>query len=154
MIAYEWPGFRLEYDPATGGAYTIYPDGTRSGCEPHEDDQYHADLLGFTAAEHRLQHELAHHLVGGLFDPSPVGGCPIVYADAHGQPMPKDADVLEWRITALQYHARGRRYDEGRIGALLDIEAAGEDPYELAYQLNWMMAAVGQCTHIYLDGAE
>jgi hypothetical protein len=142
MTTYHWPGFRLEFDQATGRAVTRYPDGTHSGCGVVEADRFHARLLGLTPEEHRLQHELAHHLVGALYSRGAAGGCPIIYRDAHGVPQPQpEADILEWRITALQYHSRGRRYDEGRIGALIDIEKAGADPYELAALLGVLMAA-------------
>lgn len=142
MTTFRFPGdFRLTYSAAGGHAVTHYALGRWSGCGVNDDDRYHAARLGINPEEHRLQHELAHHIVGGLFGPAPVGGCPIIYRDAHGLPQPQpESDLLEWRITALQYHARGRSYDAGRIGALLDIERAGADPYRLGTLLETLLA--------------
>lgn len=112
MTVFQFPTFVLEHDPNTGGAYTRFPDETWSGCEPVPDDAFHADALGITPAQHRLAHELAHHIVGMRV----LGwsSSPIVWRDAHHEPQPDpDPDNEEWLVTGVTYLAWGKTYDPG-----------------------------------------
>ena len=78
---------RLVFNPEDGSAITYYGDGRWSGCAPVPDDEYHAAVLVVTPAEHRLMHELAHHLVGFAFYGS-IYGSPIIYRDAQHVEQP------------------------------------------------------------------
>jgi len=141
--AYVWSGFRLVYDGTTGAVHTHYPDGTVSGCGPVPEDAEHGALLGLTPGEHRLAHEMAHHLcalASGVGDDRQ--GCPIVRADALRQPMPPDADTLEHRITAFTYYALDCQHRHAHeFGALADLHRMDVDLPALAARFRWLFAA-------------
>lgn len=106
MIVYRWPcGLRLEYEPATGTAITRYPRGRWSGCGPVPEDAMHAERLGISPGEHRLAHELAHHLVG--FAAGNPLGSHVVLCDAFHIPQDEDGRIEEWHVTAVTYGAFG-----------------------------------------------
>lgn len=95
----------------------------KSGCycpvKPNEDHEYHADKLGISKNEFCLLHELAHQVLAfseGLLY------CPIVYNTAHNLPMPSDASLREWKITALTYYALDKpQHDHNGLAALAQI---------------------------------
>lgn len=123
IITYDADRYALTYDTETGEAITRYHASDRwSGCAPVPGDAYHADKLGITPSEHRLAHELIHHLVGHAYYSSD-NGSPIIYRDAHAiaQTQP-ESELEEWMVTALTYHVYGLPYDRG---ALLDLEHGG-----------------------------
>jgi len=107
MTVYDSGVFTLSFDPTTGEAITRYAGGRWSGCAPVPDDAFHAERLGITRSEHRLEHELAHHLFGYA---KGFVGSPIIWRDAHGvaQKQP-DSDLEEWMVTALQYLSHGHQ---------------------------------------------
>lgn len=135
-VWFQWPDFMLEWKPANGAVLTRYISGEWSGSLPVPDDAYHAERLGITPELHRLEHELAHHLVGLNFYKF-IFGSPIIYRDAHKQPQPeREAELEEWMTTALQYHSHGRKAD---FGALVDLQGAGADVNALSRQLRALM---------------
>jgi len=148
---YVWPAFTLVLDDTLGVVLTRYPDGSWSGGAVVDDDAFHARLLGLTPIEHRLAHELAHHVVAlaeqdATFvageEPEGGQGCPIIRADAHGWPQAPDAHVREWRISAFTYYALGRGMrDAGEWGALIDLQRAGVDLPALAAWYRWLFDA-------------
>lgn len=134
-IIFEWPSLRLEWDTRAGYADTIYPDGTHSGCWPHSDDAFHGMRLGLTPEEHRLHHELAHHLLG--FALGNENGSGVVWRDAHQETQPeRKAELEEWMTTALQYLSLGKSAD---FGALVDIQGYGIDVRLLSQRLRALM---------------
>lgn len=138
MRLYHWDFFYLKYDPETGSAYTFYPDESSSGCEPGPDDAFHAGRLGITTGEHRLLHELAHHLIGTRYYHLSTGS-PVIWRDAHGIPQePRESELEEWMATALSYIACGRSCED--YGALLDLSREC-DPMEMAKTLRWLLDA-------------
>jgi hypothetical protein len=119
--------FELLFHDQTGCTMTRYPDGSWSGCAPVDDDWHHAKRLGITARQHRLEHELAHHIIAlalGKRD-----GSPIIWRDAHARPQPaRESELEEWTVTAFTYYAHGRIDDEHcDLGALADMRKAGAD---------------------------
>ena len=138
------PRFWLTFNDRTGETITYYPaalalEGPRwSGSTPVPDDATHAAALGITPEQHRLAHELGHHLVGLEFYRDEYGS-PIVYRDAHGlsQP-PRESELEEWMVTALTYHAFGKNAD---YGALIDLQGGGVNVTELCAQFRWLMGA-------------
>ena len=133
MIHVPFPSFSLDWDRPHGTVCTRYPDGTCSASYCVWEDDYHGMLLGMSREEHRLHHELAHHLVGGCAPDAEAGGCAIVWRDAHGQPQPQpEAGQREWLIMALQYHSRGL---SANLPSLAPLAAWGADPRELSAEL-------------------
>ena len=129
--------FRLRHDPATGYTVTLYPDGASSGCGVQPGDEHHAPLLGITPGEHRVVHELLHHLVA-LHVLGDQRGSGVVRRDAHGtladapevKPGWNENEREEWYVTALTYLLCGRPVPDP--GALTDIRASGADPDEIS----------------------
>lgn len=128
----QFPGYRLEFDPATGRATTWFGDHW-SGCEPVPEDAFHAARLGITPMQHRFLHEVMHHLVGMAFG---YGCSPVIWRDAMhmGQehafapcgPDPATAHLVtvapfltaaieEWIVTNLTYRLCGVDHDEGAV---------------------------------------
>lgn len=131
-VCYSFPGFFLKYTVKTGEVFTRYNDGTWSGCAPGPDDTFHGNKLGIIAGQHRLLHELTHHIVGLVMPEDGIVGCPIIWRDAHHQPQVyPDADTREWWITSLSYHAMQKVYKPDMFGALMDFAKADLDPYKL-----------------------
>lgn len=121
LVVYRGLTFRLEHDPATGYTVTHYAGDRWSGCAPHADDQFHGDALGITAKEHRLLHELLHHLVSIAYYGSEDTG--VIFRDAHAIPQTEpESELEEWMVTALTYRFCGRDHD---TGAITDLERAG-----------------------------
>lgn len=133
---------RMVYTRESGHTLTVYGAGENrwwSGSDPNQDDAYHAERLGITQREHRLQHELAHHLVGFAYYWNSHGS-PIIWRDAIHEVQPtRDAELEEWMVTALQYLSCGR--DVQDYGAILDLSKKAP-VQELARILNWCMEAV------------
>lgn len=142
-IAYVWPAFRLEQRQG-GGVYTVYADGQSTGCEPHKDDEWHGTRLGIPASAHRLLHELGHTLVGLAYYRTDYGS-PVLWRSAHDELQPQpDADLEEWLVTSLCYHACGLDADPAAVdvvGALIDLRRANCDPDEMGERLLWMLDA-------------
>ena len=158
MTTYRWPTFYLNHEPETGQTFTFYRDDIWSGCGVVPEDHEHAAALGITPAQHRLVHELGHHLVGLHYYADP-NGSPIVYRDAHNIPQEaggmvkpdwSEADREEWMTTALTYmaytgpksgmrvHYKPAEYD---VWAIKELESCGADPWGLARRLRWLMDA-------------
>lgn len=119
-MIYRFNGFTLSWDPVSGECYTIYRDGTKSGCGVVDDDHHHASLLGISPEEHRLQHELAHHIVGVML--YGFRGSPVVWRDAQGIDQAEgghykagwtEAEREEWVCNLIQYKSRNKAYDTG-----------------------------------------
>lgn len=101
---YHFPHFTLTYALDSGQVRTFYVDDYYSKVNVNEDHAYHAGLLGLTAGQANLLHELAHHVVAiYAFEETT---CPIVYYSAYQMPMPPDAQRREWLITAISYFSR------------------------------------------------
>jgi len=134
MIVYEQRNFYMTWDPESGSVYTHYADGSKSGCGLVPEDHIHAGLLGITSQEHRLQHELAHHIVGRRLPTSVNEGCSIIWNDAHdiSQDQP-EADVQEFLYTTIQYASRWKQYN--RDHGLLYLEWMGISPNVLIGEL-------------------
>lgn len=137
VTTYQWPKFKLEYEPGTGRATTFYPNERWSGCNPVPDDKYHGDILGITPGMHRLGHEICHHLIG-LYFYKDLNGSPIVYRDAHHIPQTEDANLEEWYVNALHYFIYDKKVD---LGALMDLEKAGINIRELRDYGKWLLGA-------------
>lgn len=147
LVEYVGPAFVADWEPETGVFTTRYVGGHVSACPVVPDDQYHADRLGITAAEHRLLHELGHHLMGLWYYRRPDGS-PVIWRDAHGWPQLEDGEegdaegsfvadskLEEWRVTALGYLAMDRDAD---WGAMIDLQKRGISPTEAAAALRWL----------------
>ncbi|MFS0771052.1 hypothetical protein [Sphingomonas sp. 1P08PE] len=134
------------------GAHTAYDDGSSYGAQPHATAHYDeiADRCGYLAratvatwpldpsddeeAAARLaycrEHEVFHHIVGGLF----YGGrSPILWALAHGSEVtPEQAALEEAMVMTVQRWVRagerpiigGVEWDAVRANALALFEAA------------------------------
>jgi hypothetical protein len=126
VLYLEHDSFKLYYDEISGYVNTVYPDGTNSGCYPNEDDAYHGRLLGISAGQHRLLHELAHHVIGLVYSHKT---CPIVWADAHGLEMPENAQELEWIITAISYFCLEKTFRHAHEWGALRKLADTKDPW-------------------------
>jgi len=130
------------YDPA-GTVLTHYPDHTRTGGEVVEEDALHAEALGLSPLEHRLLHELAHHVVAlerGVTDGE--HGCWILWRSAHGLPQREEAGTDEWYVTAVSYAAYAAQLPSaGHYGALMDLQALGIHVPTLCRRLRWLMDA-------------
>jgi hypothetical protein len=118
-------GLVFEVDHVARTVTTRYPDGSWTGGPAVPDDTEHAARLRLTPLGHRVAHELAHHLIADVLDPTQQG-CPILWAAAHGRPMPDDAALREWWVTAMTYLAFGREQRSPRDwGAFIDLSARG-----------------------------
>ena len=147
MTVYRWPTFTLNHEPETGQTVTFYRDDIWSGCGVVEDDHEHAAALLITPQQHRLAHELGHHLIGLHYYRDPYGS-PVVWRDAHGIPQTEgglvkpdwsEADREEWMTTALTYWAfHAADYDEW---AIEELGSRVEDPLLLVRSLRWLMDA-------------
>ena len=136
MITYQFPVFTLTHNPDTGETYTRYEGGYWSGCGLVEGDHVHAPKLGITPQTHRLQHELAHHLVGIWYYGQ--ASSPVIYRDAHLMPQPeRDSMLEEWYTTSFQYFLCDKNYE---WGALLDLSKK-IDLYHLKTYARWLMQA-------------
>jgi hypothetical protein len=129
---YQFEHFQLTYDHSTGDVTTLFPDGTTCRVWPNEEDEKHAYRLGLSAGEHKLLHELVH---SGLAMGEGQSYCPIVWAQAHKQPMPDDAAYREQMIMALSYMVMQQpmEYSDwwGRIGWVQDRA----NPYEIVHRV-------------------
>jgi len=132
MNTYAFPDFTIEYNPETGAVTTKYPDGTYCPVQVNPDHEYHGNLLYISGGEYNLLHELAHHVVGKAMGNKT---CPIVWASAHQLPMPHNAQLLEWYITALSYFTLNTSMrDPKEWGAIQDL-AKVSDVYRLRKKL-------------------
>ena len=160
MTVYRWPGFDMVHYADTGLTVTWYPGAMTSGCEPVPDDAIHAAALGITSAQHRLVHELGHHLVGLHYYADP-NGSPIVYRDAHGIPQSEggmvkpdwsEADREEWMVNGLVYLAYEKPHD---VWAIKELESNAGSAWALARRLRWLMdAATEGVREVVLPGLE
>lgn len=139
-FVYRFPtGFRLEHDSREGYAHTHYEDGAASLCPVVKDDYFHAQQLGIAPGQHRLLHELSHHLVGIHYYKKPSS--PVIWHDAHGRDpqaeLGERASLEEWMVNALVYHCFDMPTD---YGALVDLQGAGAEVPKLRSQLKWLLA--------------
>lgn len=127
IVTYQWDEFSMAFNTQTGECITRYPGGHWSGSKPVPEDHFHATKLGITPELHRLEHELAHHLVGFAYYGEKTGS-PVVYRDAHHIPQEEggwakegwsEAEREEWMTTALQYLSHAREFDPG---AIMDLQ--------------------------------
>ena len=140
MLTLHFPYFTLTHDPHSGLTTTTYLDGHCCPCPVVPDDSIHAQELGITPQQHRLEHELWHHLVGiyvlGLIT------SPVIYKEAYNLPASSTSDSEsidgpwgkygsareEWLVTALSHLAHGdasreygaRWYLENEVGVKVD----------------------------------
>jgi len=108
-IAFTWPTFSLTYRADTGEVATFYDQWRVSRTLPDETDDFHGAALGLSAKEHKVVHELAHHLLAlhhGL------DSSPIIWCAAHCYDMPDGADDEERGVRALVYAAFGTPREE------------------------------------------
>ena len=160
MTIYRWPGFDMVHYADTGLTVTWYPGAMASGCEPVPDDKIHATALGITPGQHRLVHELGHHLIGLHYYQDP-NGSPIVYRDAHGIPQEaggmvkpdwSEADKEEWLVNGLVYLAYEKPHD---VWAVKELEAKAGSAWALARRLRWLMDAAAEgVREVVLPGLE
>src|SRR5690349_54744 len=99
---YHFPGCRMIYDADTGDVLTVYDDGAQCRVWPNEEDEKHGKALKIGAKRHKILHEIGHLSLALAMGRTT---CPIVYAQAHNQPMPDDAQYLEQMIMAISYAA-------------------------------------------------
>jgi hypothetical protein len=127
-------------DPVAKTVITRFPGDHWTGGPIVPEDDFHAANLGITMLEHRLLHEMAHHLVYRALHGEP---CPILWAAAHKLAMPSNAKELEWLYTAASYWAYGVQLETVRdYGALMDLQRLGVDLGLLGRRLRWVVAAV------------
>jgi hypothetical protein len=110
-------------------------------------DEYHAPRLGISPQDHRLLHELAHHMIGAhCFQKR--SGSPVIWRDAHGIPQPPGvsgpAEIEEWYVTALSYYLCGREPD---WGAILDMSKSTMVT-ELVRQVHYMLECPFPVLHV------
>jgi hypothetical protein len=139
---YNFKDFIMEFNPEAKTTYTRFPDGHWTGGEIVDGDVFHSPLLGILPEHHRLQHELAHNLIGIEYYGERYSS--ILWHAAHADevPLPDTYQEEEWLATALQYYSRGRlgppeRNDAGAIKALRD---KGLDPDLLGRQLELLVS--------------
>jgi hypothetical protein len=114
MKSFDFGSFIFEHDKETGATYTRYHDGHWTGGEPIPDDAFHAERLGITAEQHRLVHELVHHLVG--FKYYNFDGSPVLYKSARLEELPQpDTELEEWMVTAWTYAFYEKEFDKGAL---------------------------------------
>lgn len=117
-IKYGFPHFTIQQED-TGLVTVMFKCGHYCPVKPNADHQFHGEKLGISAKEACLLHELAHQIVALA---EGLKYCPIVYNSAHNLPMPYDADLREWRITALSYYALDKpQHDWNGLQALAQI---------------------------------
>lgn len=120
MLTLRFPAFRLEHCPSSGLTSTVYPDGER--CDSHvvDDDSVHADELGIMPGQHRLVHELWHHIVGIHIFHSEYRSSPVIWRQAHGQPHPTGLiRYTEFESTgAAEWELHGWKREEWLVTAL------------------------------------
>jgi hypothetical protein len=135
-----WPDqTELTYNGET--VVTRYPDETFTGGPVVPEDSEHAALLGITPIEHRLVHEVGHHLLSRSLSGGEYG-CPILWAAAHNVEMPGNADRLEFYITALSYFAvRGKMRQSVDAKALVQLLEVDVDLMQMARELRWCLEA-------------
>lgn len=151
-----WPGFSLVLDRDAGTVATVYACGRASVTGIGADDVFHAERLGLTPLQHRMAHELAHHLVGLAMGRGTLGtGCEIVWSDAHGRPLPADAGALEHAYTAATYafigapHRPAHGHEYAKLGELHD---AGVDLAVLAGRYRWLLQASEHASEVVVHG--
>jgi hypothetical protein len=134
-----WPDqTELTYDGET--VITRYPDETFTGGPVVEQDHEHAALLGITPVEHRLVHEVGHHLIARALSNGEFG-CPILWAAAHNVEMPANASEIERSVTAVTYAAFNKpMHHFGDYLALAGLQQAGVNVPDLAAQLRWVLS--------------
>ena len=115
--------FIFDYDTDTGSAYSIYAYGM-TGCLPVPDDQFHADLLGITNKQHRLVHEICHHVIGWVFYKSTSS--PVLQRDVNGHKQNEASQEEEWLVTALTYELFNK-YWAHRQSGIKKLKSAGVD---------------------------
>lgn len=139
---YAFGEFTLTFDPHAATVVTTYPDGTWSGGAVVREDAHHAARLGLAPLEHRLHHELAHHVVAIARRATLGGGCPIIWRSAHGHPQGPEAATDEWVITAFQYAAAWKELPTPEhYGALIDLRRSGVRIGALAERFRWLLDA-------------
>ena len=123
MKEWRFGSARIVFDPVQYTVVTHYPGEHWTGGGVVHEDYEHAKLLNMKPIQHRLVHELGHHLVAqalGYYD-----GCPVLYSAAHNTSLPVNADKLEWYVTAVTYYVFGRRLrhpnDEGALKELREL---------------------------------
>jgi hypothetical protein len=147
IITYDFGKYLLEFNRETGKTVTRYSHGPWSGCLPVPDDAFHAEKLGITAKQHRLEHELCHHLVGQSF--YKTIGSPVIWNDAHHyEQKHPDAMLEEWMVTAFQYSIHEKPAD---AGAFVDMEKAGIDVCKLQKIATWLLEAPEHISLIKLN---
>ena len=105
-IRFHFDACYLEYDPLAATTLTHFHDASWTGGAIVADDEYHAERLKLTPQLHRLQHELAHHLVAIHYYQQPHSMILWQAAHPHEQ-LPSYTKEEEWLVTALQYHSQG-----------------------------------------------
>lgn len=91
--------FSIKFDGKE--TFTTFDNGHWTGGGVVPEDFFHAEKLGITPEEHRLQHELAHHVIGLMFYGKPYSE--VLWSAAHETRLPDYANEEEWLVTALQY---------------------------------------------------
>jgi hypothetical protein len=121
MLHYDFGSCDI-YQDHTGEVIIMFKDGHYCPVTPNIEHEYHAVKLGISKNEFCLLHELAHQVLA-FSEGLPY--CPIVYNSAHSLPMPEDANLREWKITALTYYALNKpQHDSNGLQALAQISNA------------------------------
>jgi hypothetical protein len=121
MLHYDFNSFYIQQDKQ-GIIIIMFKCGYFSCVIPNKDHEYHAVKLGISKNEFCLLHELAHQVLA-FSEGLPY--CPIVYNSAHSLPMPEDANLREWKITALTYYALNKpQHDSNGLQAIAQISNA------------------------------
>lgn len=124
-------------DLAASSIRTVFPGERWTGGPAGDEDAEHAARLGITPFTHHVAHELTHTLVARALGRAE---CPILWASAHGLPMPMQADVYEWQYEAVVYYAMLTTPREGRdFGALIDLVNGGVDVGQVARHLRALL---------------
>jgi hypothetical protein len=140
-IIFNFMDFRMEFNREAKTTYTRFPDNHWTGGPIVDGDLFHAPLLGIKPEIHRLQHELAHNLIGIEYYGE---SCSLIlYHAAHADevPLPENHAEEEWLATALQYSSRGRFGPPERndAGAIKVLQEKGLDVEKLGHQLQLML---------------
>ncbi len=107
---------------------------------PVPEDAFHAKQLGITEKQHRLEHELLHHLVG-LFYYKDKNGSPVVYRDVHHIPLPAFYSMIEeWLVTGLTYSLHEKEW-EHKTKAMMHLQERKINLIELKHIARWLLDA-------------
>ena len=142
---YVFPTFQLVANAKDQSVFTFFRDGTSSGGTIVAGDVEHAAHLGITPFEHRLAHELGHHLVQRARGHTLDDACRIIHRSAHEQDqVHPEADLDEWVITAATYAAYHKASrSQSDWGALMDLHRDAEDVDHVLAQFRWLLAGFG-----------